>query len=390
MWAAIPVESQVKEKPAPVEDYTVEVRVLAEAGVKAFAVLNFIYTSANEVVDVDFVRVRKPDGTVVKTPDYNVQDMPADVTRTAPLYSDIHEKHVAVKGLGIGDVLEYRVRFRVVKPQVPGHFWYEHSFAKNAIIKDEKLEINVPADKYVKVVSPEFKPEIKDEGSRRIYRWAHTNLEVKEKDPNEIPRRIPPNPSVQVTTFATWEDVGSWYGSLQKDPLEVTPAIQAKAAELTRGLKTDDEKMRAIYNFVALRFHYVGLDFGIGRYQPHAADDVLGNGYGDCKDKHTLLAALLRAAGYDAWPALIHGQRKLDPGVPSPAQFNHVITVVPSGGQFIWLDATPEVAPYGLLLLALRYKQALVIPSNAAPTLMRTRRRIRRFPRSRSFPLRGS
>ncbi len=355
-----------------IREQAAEIRILADAGVKAFAVLNFTYTSANETVDVDYVRVRKPDGTVVKTPDYNIQDMPADLTRSAPMYSDIHEKHVAVKGLGVGDVLEYLVRYRVVKPQIPGHFWYEDSFLKDAIVKDETLELSVPADKYVKVVSPEFKPEIKDAGGRRIYRWTHSNLEVKEKDPNEVPRRVPPDPSVQVTTFATWEDIGRWYGSLQKDPLEVTPAIQAKATELTKGLKTDDEKIRALYNFVSLRFHYIGLDFGIGRYQPHAADDVLGNGYGDCKDKHTLLASLLKAAGYEAWPALIHGQRKLDPDVPSPAQFNHVITVVPRGEQMIWLDTTPEVAPYGLLVNVLRDKQALVIPSNKPPMLMQT------------------
>lgn len=414
VWLAVPALPQSKEKPAPPQDYskeayviekletrvteeadgsgtrelTAEVKMLAEAGVKAFAVLSFTYTSANEVVDVDYVRVRKPDGTVIKTPDYNVQDMPAEVTRTAPLYSDIHEKHVAVKGLGVGDVLEYSVHFRVVKAQVPGHFWYEHSFAKDAIIMDEMLEVSVPSDKYVKVVSPEFKPEIKDDGGHRIYRWTHSNLQVKEKDPNEIPLRTPPNPSVQVTTFANWEDVGRWYGSLQKDPLEVTPAIQAKAAELTKGLQTDEEKMRALYNFVALRFHYIGLDFGIGRYQPHAADDVLGNGYGDCKDKHTLLAALLKAAGYDAWPALIHSQRKLDPDVPSPAQFNHVITVVPSGGRLIWLDTTPEVAPYELLLIVLRDKQALVIPSNKAPTLMKTPENPP-FPQEQEFSAKG-
>jgi hypothetical protein len=103
-------------------EHTAVIRILAEAGVKAFAVLNFTYTSANESVEVDYVRVRKPGGTVVKTPDYNIQDMPADVTRSAPLYSDIHEKHIAVKGLGVGDVLEYLVRYRVVKPEVPGQF----------------------------------------------------------------------------------------------------------------------------------------------------------------------------------------------------------------------------------------------------------------------------
>jgi hypothetical protein len=103
-------------------EVTSSVRMLADAGVKTFAVLNFTYTSANEVVDIDSVSVRKPDGTVVKTPDYNIQDMPSDVTRTAPLYSDIHEKHVAVKGLGVGDTLEYHVRYRIVKPEVPRSF----------------------------------------------------------------------------------------------------------------------------------------------------------------------------------------------------------------------------------------------------------------------------
>jgi len=365
-----------------------EIRMLADAGVKAFAVLNFTYTSANEVVEIDYVRVRKPDGTVVKTPDYNIQDMPGEITRTAPLYSDIHEKHVAVKGLSVGDVLEYLVRYRVTKPEVPGHFWQEYSFTKNAIARDERLEISVPAAKYVKVVSPEFKPEVKEEGGRRIYRWTHTNLIVREKDPDEIPRRIPPNPDVQVTTFTNWEEVGNWYGELQKTQLEVTPTIQSKVNELTKGLKTDEEKIRAIYNFVSLKFHYIGLDFGIGRYQPHAADDVLDNGYGDCKDKHTLLAALLKAAGMEAWPALIHGSRKLDPNVPSPAQFNHVITVVRSGGENIWLDTTPEVAPYGLLLMVLRDKQALVIPAQKPPLLMTTAANPP-FPQQQEFSMSG-
>jgi tetratricopeptide (TPR) repeat protein/transglutaminase-like putative cysteine protease len=353
-------------------EVSAEVKVLADAGVKAFAVLNFTYTSANEEVEIEYVRVRKPDGTVVKTPDYNIQDMPGEVTRTAPLYSDIHEKHIAVKGLGVGDVLESLVRYRIVKPLVPGHFWTEYSFTKDAIAKDERLEISVPSGKYVKIVSSEFQPEIAQDGERKIYRWKHSNLEVAPKDPNQPPRRIPLNPDVQVTTFASWEDVGRWYGELQKDPLQVTAAIQAKASELTKGLPTDDEKIHAIYKFVSLKVHYVGLDFGIGRYQPHAADDVLDNGYGDCKDKHTLLASLLKAAGIDAYPALIHASRTLDADVPSPAQFNHVITVVPRGDKFLWMDTTPEVAPYAFLMIGLRNKQALVIPTHGAPVLMVT------------------
>src|SRR5271170_7819188 len=150
-------------------ELTAQVKLLADAGVKAFAVLNFVYSSANEAVEIDYVRVRKPDGTVVKTPDYNIQDMPGEVSRTAPLYSDIHEKHVAVKGLGVGDVLEYLVRYRVTKPEVPGQFWFEYYFDNLSAVRDERLEISVPNAKYVKMVSPEFKPTVTEDGARRIY-----------------------------------------------------------------------------------------------------------------------------------------------------------------------------------------------------------------------------
>ena len=85
---------------------TARVRILADAGVKEMAVLTFTYTALNQQVEIGYVRVIKPDGTVVATPPYNVQDLPADVTREAPMYSDIHEKHVAVKGLSVGDTLD--------------------------------------------------------------------------------------------------------------------------------------------------------------------------------------------------------------------------------------------------------------------------------------------
>jgi len=362
----------VEDDGSNVREVTAEDKVLADSGVKELAVLHFAYTSANEVVDVDYVRVRKPDGTVVNTPDSNIQDMPADVTRTAPLYSDVREKHIAVKGLGVGDALEYKIRFRVLKPEIPGQFWYEHSFNKSEIVRDERVALSVPKGKRLTVKSPDFRPEVREERARDIYVWKYSYLERKEEEDASAPKRTYPSPSIQVTTFSSWEGIGRWYWSLQKDQIMVTPTIEAKAKELTKNLSTDDEKVRTIYKFVSVGIHYVGLDFGIGRFQPHAAEEILGNKYGDCKDKHTLLAALLKAAGYEAWPALIHSTRKLDVEVPSPAQFNHVITVVPLANRLVWLDTTPEVAPYELLVATLRDKQALVMPTGKPASLLTT------------------
>lgn len=350
---------------------TARIRVLADAGVKDMAVLTFTYTASNQQVDIGYVRVRKPDGSVVVTPDYNIQDLPADVTREAPMYSDIHQKHVAVRGLGVGDVLEYQVTVRTVKPDVPGQFWLEYTFEKDLIVLDEQLDVDVPADKAVTVESADVQPAVTTANGRKLYHWASANLA--RPDPDAPPKSVKKwKPSVQVTTFASWQQVGAWYDSLQQTALTVTPAIQARADALTKGLTTKEDKVRAIFSDVALHIHYVALEFGIGRYEPHSADDVLANEYGDCKDKHTLLAAMLKAEGIEAWPVLISANRELDPGMPSPAQFNHVITLVPLDGKMLWMDSTEEVAPVGVLAGILRDKQGLAIPAHEAAALERT------------------
>jgi transglutaminase-like putative cysteine protease len=60
-------------------------------------------------------------------------------------------------------------------------------------------------------------------------------------------------------------------------------SVRKKAADLTRGATTPVEKTRRLYDFVARNIRYVSLSFGVGRLQPHAASEVLQNGYGDCK-----------------------------------------------------------------------------------------------------------
>ena len=170
--------------------------------------------------------------------------------------------------------------------------------------------------------------------------------------------------------------VGSRWGAgtpaWKKTAASRTPEIRAKAAALTAGKTTDLDKIQALYDYVAPNFRYISLSFGVGRFQPHAAVDVLHNEYGDCKDKHTLLASLLEASGYHASSVLINSARKIDPDVPSPSQFDHVFTMVPLGKDEIFMDSTTEVAPFRLLAPPLRDKQALIIPQDGTPHLEKT------------------
>jgi len=349
------------------------IRVQSEAGVQQWGQLQEGYNSANERVEIPYVRVLKEDGTVVKAGDDAVQDLSAPVEREAPVYTDYRQKHITVPGLRPGEVLEYDMLTVVHTAIAPGQFWVEYEFDKANIDLDETLDVDVPAGRTLKLkCKPGMEPKVTEENGRRIYHWASSHLEreddSKDKDKKKKKRRPEDErPDIQLTTFETWEQIGRWYAGLEKDRRAPSPEVRAKAEELTKGLTDPLAKTEALYDFVAKNFRYVSLSLGVGRYQPHAAADVLHDQYGDCKDKHTLLASLLEAEGLHANSVLINSVRKLDPDVPSPSQFDHVITMLPLGNQEVWMDTTSEVAPFRLLAYTLRHKQALVIPPASLP-----------------------
>jgi Flp pilus assembly protein TadD len=356
------------------KEVAARIRVQSEAGVQQWGQLQFGYNSANETLEIPYVRVIENDGSVVQAGPDAVQDLSAPIERDAPVYTDYRQKHVTVPGLRPGAVLEYDLVTVINTPLAPGQFWSEYQFDKSSIVLDETVDVDVPAGHPLKLkTKPGMDPKITEANGRRIYHWASTHLQREDDDKDQKKKRKKARgdedrPDIQLTTFQSWEQIGRWYASLEKDRRVPSPEVRAKAAELTRGLTNNLDKIEALYDYVARNFRYVSLSLGVGRYQPHAAGEVLHNQYGDCKDKHTLLASLLEAEGLHAWSVLINSSRKLDPDVPSPSQFDHVITMLPLGKEEIWMDTTSEVAPFRLLAYPLRHKQALVIPPADPPS----------------------
>lgn len=364
-------------------DMHVLVRIQSQGAAQQFGVLSFSYASANESPQITLVRVHKPDGTVVDTPVTEAIDMPAAVTREAPLYSDLKEKHVPVRSLAPGDTLEYEVHVAINKAEAPGQFWGAAHFTPpgTVVVLAEITTLQVPVDKYVQVWSPNHKPVISDHDGVRTYTWNIPQLVTAPKNTgDDSATPTPPKdidedadgrklPSVAWTTFHNWAEVGDWYRSLALTQAAPNEALHARADEITKDAKTPEDQVRAIYEYVSSKTRYVGIDFGVGRYQPHSASEVLANQYGDCKDKDTLLEALLRAKGFSTAPALIGAGITPVPDVPSPAVFNHVITTVNLPSGRLWLDSTPQAAPYRFLSAVIRDQKALVVPASGPAAL---------------------
>lgn len=362
------------------------VRIQSEGAAQQFSVLAFPYAAANETPHIKTVRVIKAGGATVETPSSNAIDMPSEVTREAPLYSDLKQIHLPVRSLSAGDKLEYEVDTSIDKAEASGQFWGAYHFAAHGtqIVLAEVLALEVPAEKYVQAWSPNYKPVTAEHDGVRTYTWTNSQLvpapkntaddasktsSLKDPDEDGDGRKLP---SVAWTTFHSWKEVGEWYRGLSLSQAKPNEALKTRADELTANAKTPEDQVRAIYDFVAAHTRYVGIDFGIGRYQPHTAQEVLSNEYGDCKDKDTLLEALLHAKGFGTAPVLVGVGIALVPEAPSPAEFNHVITTVNLPGGRIWLDSTPPAAPFQYLMALIRDQKVLVVPAEGDAELVST------------------
>ncbi len=278
----------------------------------------------------------------------------------------------------MGDTLEYHLTMKDTNAAAPGAFWFAMDFSSGVPVKEQTLEVRVPREFSLLVKSKKAQPVVKEDGGERVYRWKHeTASEYPKKRETDKTAEVNTvqevyEPDVAMTSFHSWAELGAWYRGLMKGRATPDAAIQAKADELTRGLTTDDAKVDALYNYVSTQYRYIAVSFGIGRLQPHTAAEVFRDQYGDCKDKHTLLQAMLAAEKIDAEPVLIGSEVRVNEALPMPSQFDHMITLVKLKDHDVWLDSTPEVSPSRMLMSGLRDKLALAIPATGDARLIRT------------------
>ena len=150
-----------------------------------------------------------------------------------------------------------------------------------------------------------------------------------------------------------WTAVSTWLSPLVDPPAAVTDAVRAKAQQLTANAPGELDKIRAIAAF-AQQTNYVEVSLNVtrgGGYTPRAASESLARNYGDCKDKATLMRALLKAVGIDAYLTTISADDRtyVRPEWASPYQFNHAIIAVKVSDGVKLPTVIPD-SPLGRLL----------------------------------------
>lgn len=250
------------------------------------------------------------------------------------------------------------------------------SFPANVSIENAKLEITSPPD--YEFLIKEFNMEAPDSlltQKERILTWTISNISASGFEPYAPDKRYyTPHVYVCPKVFSlagvqgstdTWKDYGMWVWRLNqgRDQLPLNTVLHL--LDITKDLNSTKEKVKALYQYMQSKTHYVGIQLGLGSLQPTDATTVDNVGYSDCKGLTNYMKAMLNAIGIDSHYALIKAGANNKYFQPDFAfhQFNHAILCVPNNGDTIWLECTSQDAPFGFLGDFTDNRYALLITS---------------------------
>jgi transglutaminase-like putative cysteine protease len=188
---------------------------------------------------------------------------------------------------------------------------------------------------------PNLTRTIDETADSRIFRFVATDV------PPVLPEASQPPYGellghVHVSTYRSWDEMARWYWGLVKDQFVADDEVRHRAAEATRGLTDLRAKVRAVYDYVVEKTRYVALEFGIHGFKPYSCAQIFARGFGDCKDKATLIVTMLKELGIQSTIVIVRTGLKGDFETypASLAPFDHAIAYVPS--LDLYLDGTAE------------------------------------------------
>ncbi|MCD6332238.1 MAG: DUF3857 and transglutaminase domain-containing protein [Bacteroidales bacterium] len=326
-------------------------------GIRQFRAIRYGYDPQSAYAEIQKVIIRHPDGTIQQ---FTKAD---EVDYTAPGGSILwgaREKMIETGRLSAGDEVEiYRYKkgytYALLDqndekyiPPMRGHFYDIVPFWVSTPTRRKVYQVDIPNDKKVQykiyhgkgVVTGRTGASPSAKGKTR-YTFEAKNLKPGSWEPNMV-SVSDVAPKVLLSTAPDWFSKSKWFYQVNEDygSFESTPEIQDKTNELLIGATDELDSISRLTHWVADYIRYFGLTMGKGEgYTLHKGEMTFRDRCGVCKDKAGMLVTMLRAAGFEAYPAMTMAGSRIE-YIPAD-QFNHSVAAVKmSDGKLHMLDPT--------------------------------------------------
>ena len=329
------------------------------------------YSPQTQQLTVLHARIHRSNGRITEAEDQGESPV-ADASVAA--YYDLRAQQYRFRDLSPGDVIELEYKIAPLGNTNPYGQYFAALVAFGGPLPCDLQRYVLRAATGVHLSSSQHfltRPQMRHARNETVYLW--------EKRDNIALVREPRSPSwseqgayVHVSNFGTWEALGKWYADLLRPQFKMTPELESLASEAVSQHPNRLDRIEAIDDLVLRSTRYVALEFGVYGFKPYPVSQTFARKFGDCKDKASLMVALLRAAGIGAQIALVRTQH-LGEILTQPASvsvFDHAIVYVPEFD--LWLDGTAEFARLRELPVEDQGVMALTVDLDGNALLRRT------------------
>jgi tetratricopeptide (TPR) repeat protein len=340
-------------------------RVETDAAVKGWSEVSANWDPWYEKQAQIHARVLQPGGSFVELDQKTITDAPVKA-EDDETFSSEHVRRAPLPGMAVGAIVEEEATIEEKIPYFPGGGLYRFGFRESVPVGQMRVVVELPASTpYQEAIHnlPGMSVDRTEADGRRRVVYEASGLAASHNYDIDLATNTPMTPLLEFATGASWGSIAKVYAAMS-DPQTVTADAEAilpkdlPAARLAR--------VQAIVKQLHHEVRYTGVEFGAARLTPQRPSEVIKRHYGDCKDKATLLVAMLRAAGIKANLALLSTGpgRDVVAELPGINRFDHAIVYVPADGagtEPIWIDATAEFFAVGSLPYDDEGRNALVI-----------------------------
>lgn len=329
--------------------YAIEYRIRGEGGIEGWSTISAEWSPWYQERPELHAVVTGPDGTRLELDSSSVAEVPVG-SGHSELYSDRRRLRAPLPGIEPGAVVSQRIVYRDKRPFFDRGSLGVFYFGMRVPVELSTLILDVPVDlpfayepRALDVV-----PRVEEGKGRKEISYTVGPLPPIRPADRLLPGEVARFPHVVFSTARSWQAVAERYWQIVEERVH-----GADVSELTAGIPKTLPRKPLVAELLARlhrRIRYTGIEFGEQAVIPWRPEETLARKYGDCKDKATVLVAMLRQFDIDAHLALLRsgGTEDVVPALPGLEGFNHAIVYIP-GDEPLWIDATAEYAPAGQL-----------------------------------------
>lgn len=319
-------------------------KILTEKGRRESSTISIGYNLRYGKGEITFIEVIGEDGIARNIDIASTLNETTDNSSMGSNIFDPMSKNLscAIPALKVGDIVHFIIKKKIEKARFQNQWGEIEIFEYTYPIEHMEVTIKAPAERPLlsrSIRNPlgnvTESAETLEDGST-LHKWVVENSpQAFEED--DMPPMYTQIQHLRVSTATDWRDLSKWYWNL------CLPHLNCTTEAITNKVEEIGHDYTKLYKWVAQEIRYMGLtmeDTSPG-YSPHDVNVTFDNRYGVCRDKAGLLVAMLRIAGYDAFPVLINHGAKLDKEVPQPF-FNHAIVAIDLNGEYVLMDPTDE------------------------------------------------